>query len=209
MRGTFEKYGNLKYVFSVPDDFSEDSLYPAIILLHGAGCRGNDLKLLSEHPYFRQTEEYSLEAVTFPPLCSHNTWFDIFEQLQDFVEEMLNSKFVDRERCYIVGASMGGYATWQLAMSLPELFAAIIPICGGGMCWNAGRLKNMAVWAFHGSDDKTVTPDESRKMADAVNRAGGNARLTVYESVGHSSWENVFSDRMVFEWLFRQKAEKA
>ena len=67
----------------------------------------------------------------------------------------------------------------------------------------------MAVWAFHGSDDKTVTPDESRKMADAVNRAGGNAKLTVYEGVGHSSWENVFSDRTVFEWLFQQKTEKA
>ena len=69
---------------------------------------------------------------------------------------------MDKSRVYVVGASMGGYATWQLAMSRPELFAAIIPICGGGMYWNAGRLIHMGVWVFHGEEDITVLPQESK-----------------------------------------------
>ena len=58
----------------------------------------------------------------------------------------------------------GGYTVWQMAMSHPKWFAAIIPICGGGMYWNASRLKNMKVWAFHGSNDPVVYCEESKKM---------------------------------------------
>ena len=64
---------------------------------------------------------------------------------------------------------MGGYGTWQLAISMPEAFAAIVPICGGGMYWDAGRLKKVPVWAFHGDSDPTVFPEESVKMVNAVN----------------------------------------
>ena len=68
------------------------------------------------------------------------------------------------------------------AMSMPEYFAAIIPICGGGMCWNCIRLKDVPIWAFHGALDDTVLPEESMHMVAAVNRNGGNAKITVYNS---------------------------
>ena len=37
------------------------------------------------------------------------------------------------------------------------------------MYWNAGRLVNVPVWAFHGEKDSTVFVEESKKMVDAVN----------------------------------------
>ena len=105
------------------------------------------------------------------------------------------------QRVYLIGNSMGGYGTWQLAMSVPELFAAIVPVCGGGMYWNAGRLQNVPVWAFHGGKDPTVFVEESQKMVDAVNRKGGNAKLTVYPEHKHDSWTDTFSNRAVYDWL--------
>ena len=75
-----------------------------------------------------------------------------------------------------MGASMGGYGTWQLAMSMPKFFAAIVPICGGGMYWNAGRLINTPIWAFHGAKDPTVLCVESEKMVNHVNALGGKAK---------------------------------
>ena len=100
-----------------------------------------------------------------------------------------------------MGASMGGYTTWQLAMTQPEIFAAIIPICGGGMYWNAGRLKDVPVWAFHGDIDPVVLPRESEIMVKNTNLFGGNARLTVYENTAHDAWRPTFENPEVFEWL--------
>ena len=99
---------------------------------------------------------------------------------------------------------MGGYAVWQLAMSRPQLYAAIVPICGGGMYWNAAKLKTLPVWAFHGSIDDVVYLEESQKMVNAVNRAGGNAKLTICDNVCHNSWLNAYNSKELFDWLFTQ-----
>jgi predicted peptidase len=90
-------------------------------------------------------------------------------------------------------------------MSLPQLFAAIVPICGGGMYWNAARLVGVPAWAFHGEKDKTVFLEESRKMVNAVNKAGGNARLTTYPESAHNSWDETYQNRAVFNWLLENE----
>ena len=100
-----------------------------------------------------------------------------------------------------MGASMGGFGSWQLAMSLPELFAAVVPICGGGLKWSASRLVNVPIWAFHGGKDTLVEPEESIKMVDAVNKCGGNAKLTLYPENGHDAWTATWRNYEVFEWL--------
>ena len=100
---------------------------------------------------------------------------------------------------------MGGYGAWQLAMSLNDAFAAVIPVCGGGMYWNAGRLKNTPVWAFHGAKDRVVFCEESQKMVNAVNAKGGNAKLTVYPENGHDSWTDTYGNREVWEWMLSQR----
>ena len=101
----------------------------------------------------------------------------------------------------MTGGSMGGYATWQLAMSMPEYFAAIAPVCGGGMYWNARRIVNIPIWAFHGGKDPTVFPEESKKMVDAVNKRGGNAKLTIYPENGHDAWTDTYSNPELYRWL--------
>ena len=46
---------------------------------------------------------------------------------------MIQNEFpVDRDRIYITGLSMGGFATWESLMRHPQMFAAAIPVCGGG-----------------------------------------------------------------------------
>ena len=198
------KHKNIQYVFSAPEDFDENKKYPTIFFLHGAGTRGTDIKPLINNPYFKQTEAFKLDIVTFAPQCYKDSWFDIFEQLQDFIEFALENKFVDKEKVYVVGASMGGYATWQIAMTMPDKFAAIVPVCGGGMYGNAARLKNVKVWAFHGSEDDIVYVNESINMVDSVNKNGGEAKLTICEGVGHASWINAYTNPELFEWLLSQ-----
>ena len=201
-----KNYKKLKYILTYPNDFSDSKKYPVIIFLHGAGTVGNDINKLMENPFYKIIGEYEkFDFITAAPQCNLNTWFDMFGDIIGFAEHIAGLEFADAERIYAVGASMGGYGVWQLAMSKPELFAAIVPICGGGMYWNASRLKNIPVWAFHGDIDKTVDKTESVKMTEAVNKAGGNARLTIYPQCGHDAWSQTYRNPEVFEWLKSQK----
>ena len=124
--------GKLRYLIRFPEGFSNEKKYPIILFLHGAGNRGSDINNVISHPFFKLTEKYErFPFVCVAPLCSENTWFDMWEHLEKLVMEISRFSFADQCRIYMMGASMGGYATWQLAMSMPNYCAAIVPICGG------------------------------------------------------------------------------
>ena len=199
------RHGEIDYVIRYPESFDETKKYPMVIYLHGAGGRGRNIAKMKGHAFFIESEPYLKEAVSVLPQCYADSWFDIFEQLEAFAEDMTKLPFVDSDRVSLIGASMGGYGTWQLAMSRPELFSAIAPICGGGMYWNTARLKNTPVWAFHGDSDGTVLPEESKKMVEKVNANGGSARLTIYEKTSHNAWDPTFRNPEVWEWMLSQK----
>ena len=202
MKMVDDVFEGMKYIVSYPSSYSKGKKYPVILFLHGVGSRGTDISSLKTNPYFLITDKIKkFPFITIAPLCHRNTWFDLFETLKEFVLYFTESDYVDINRVYVMGASMGGYATWQLAMSMPEQFAAIVPICGGGMYWNADRLVNLPVWAFHGANDGCVKPEESRKMVNAINTNGGNAKLTIYPENGHDAWSDTYSNPEVYEWL--------
>ena len=112
---------------------------------------------------------------------------------------------VDADRVYLMGASMGGYATWALLMCVPELIAAAVPVCGGGMAWNVGRMKEVPIWAFHGVDDDVVSVTESIGMANALRAIGGNITLSLLPEVGHNAWDPAYRDYGAVEWLMRHR----
>lgn len=206
MENEILQFEEIKYIKRYPDEYKKGEKYPVIVFLHGAGSRGNNIDALVNNPYFKIIEKHHhFPFFTIAPQCSENTWFDMFEQLKRLVCKIASEEFADRERIYLMGASMGGYGTWQLAMSLPELFAAIVPICGGGMYWNAARLLNVPIWAFHGEKDPVVKVEESEKMVDEVNKRGGNAKLTVYPENQHDSWSDTYGNYEVFEWMLENK----
>jgi predicted peptidase len=201
-----KEFKDIKYYIRYPDDYKSGEKYPVIFLFHGAGSRGDKLEGLENNPYFKLAYSHKeFSFVTVAPKCNKNTWFDHFETVKELIKETLNADFADADRIYAVGPSMGGYMTWQIAMSMPEVFAAAIPICGGGMYWNTSRLKNMPIWAFHGALDTTVLPEETIKMVNAINARGENAKLTIYDDVQHASWVPAYSDPETFRWLFSHK----
>lgn len=200
------KFQQLQFFVHTPKQMKAQN--PTILFLHGAGSRGSDLEALGRNPFFGPENCAMGEDspfLIFAPQCHEDTWFDLFEQLRAFALEIYRDPRVDRQRFYLVGASMGGYGAWQLAMSLPELFAAMVPVCGGAMSWNAKRLVSVPVWAVHGEKDPVVPCTESIRMVDAVNQAGGNAKLTVLKDGGHNAWDYTYRSREIFLWLQQQR----
>lgn len=193
----------LKYLYYSPNT---DGNLPLIIYLHGAGSRGTELSQLSHIGPIGELEKgRNIPARIVAPQCCGDTWFELFETLIDFAENMANESGVDKSRIYLTGVSMGAYAAWQLAMTKPDMFAALVPVCGGGMYWNAERLKNMPVWAFHGALDDVVLPEESIKMVRGINKSGGNAKITVFEKADHNAWDPAFALDEMWKWMLSQK----
>ena len=69
----------------------------------------------------------------------------------------------------------------------------------------AYKLEDVPVWAFHGAKDDVVPLRETKKMADAVREAGGDALLTVYPDAGHDAWTVTYDNPKLYEWFLAHK----
>lgn len=116
---------------------------------------------------------------------------------------------IDRRRVYAMGLSMGGYGTWDLISRRPEWFAAAIPMCGGGDVAAAPRIKDIGIWAFHGSWDSAVPVCRSRNMISALWQCEApDVRYTEKPRGGHDVWSvasGTYGDFSAFDWLFEQR----
>ena len=202
-------FEGIKYIVKYPEGFDKSKKYPALMFLHGTGARDDTTERIVNHVFFKITNPMNLPFVIFAPLCVTKTlWLDCWERLEKFAEFISETDFIDADRFYLTGASMGGYGTWSLAMCKPHLFAAIAPVCGGGMCFHAMHLKNVPVWAFHGTQDPVVSVTESINLVERVNKHGGNAKLTLYEGAGHDAWTPAYKTKELYEWMLSHTASE-
>lgn len=197
---------DLKYLLQLPEGYGrKEQLWPMILFLHGAGERGDDLELVKKHGPPKLIEEgKDFAFIVVSPQCPKDKWWSN-DSLKALLDEIVANYAVDTDRVYLTGMSMGGYGTWSLACEYPECFAAIAPICGGGDAGLAGKLRDVPAWAFHGAKDEVIALEESQKMVDAVNAAGGDARLTVYPRVGHDSWTKSYNNRKLYKWFLKHR----
>ena len=199
--------------------------YPLVLFLHGAGERGSDnlkqLKYLPTwlaNPALRQRHPCFVLA---PQCRMDERWVDVswadeqstpqpttptvdLAAATKALEETLTREAIDPDRIYLTGLSMGGFGTWDLAARMPDRFAAILPICGGGDDHVAARIAALPIWCFHGDADMTVPVDRSRIMIAAVKAAGGRPIYSELPGVGHDSWTPAYRDGFVLDWLFSQ-----
>jgi predicted peptidase len=206
----------------------DGSKVPLVVFLHGAGERGTDnsaqllhgVKELVAHLNANE-KGYMLVAGQVP---KGKRWVEVnwgakdhsmpvepsetMGLLIEFLDKLLRDGIVDNRRIYVTGISMGGYGTWDLICRRPEMFAAAIPICGGGDKAQVGRIKNIPVWAFHGSADNAVPVCRSRDMVSALWKIGSNAHYREYPDAGHNVWTATYRDKQVLNWFFRQRRVK-
>ena len=118
---------------------------------------------------------------------------------------------VDKSRIYITGLSMGGYGTWSAIAEAPELFAAAVPVCGGGDPRSAKSIKNLPIWAHHGVADNVVPVSQTQRMVTALEKVKGRIRYTEYDEasgIKHDAWTPCYGNPEVFEWMFAQRRGK-
>ena len=196
------------YLLYLPEGYGEqEKQWPTILFLHGAGERGDDVAKVKSHGPAKIVEAgRDLPFIVVSPQCPSKQWWPVkVEVLMGLLDEIEEKYDVDPERIYLTGLSMGGYGSWSLASMYPDRFAAVAPICGGGMPYLGRNFKNLPVWAFHGAKDEVVPLQRSQEMVDAINNAGGNAELTVYPEAGHDSWTETYDNPKLYEWFLNHR----
>ncbi len=208
----------LRYLLALPPGYSPSGgeRWPLILFLHGSGERGLDLDLVKKEGIPRLVEDGGeIPFVVVSPQCPPRaSWSRLAGTLVTLVDDVIARHAVDPDRVYLTGISMGGYATWSLAAAYPDRFAALVPICGGGLAsqgvpGRVKRLRDIPVWAFHGALDDIVPVEESQRLVDALRAAGGHPRFTVYPDAGHDSWTRTYDDPAVYEWLLRHRLPRS
>jgi pimeloyl-ACP methyl ester carboxylesterase len=185
--------------------------YPLLIWLHGAGQSGSDNESQaagSPKPYYSAAALEKHPCFVLMPQCPDRAigWKDsVADNLMALITDLGNHLPIDKDRIYLTGSSMGGFGTFGIITKWPEVFACVVPLCGGGDVSKAEVLKNVPIWIFHGDMDQSVAVDNSRKMFAALQAAKGNVQYTELPGAGHIITNEVYAKPELEEWIFKQK----
>lgn len=233
----FEHRGDtLPFRILLPKNFNPQNAYPLLVVLHGAGERGNDNESQLVHgSYLFQSEPFRAKypaIVVFPQCPKASYWasvkrdyevslekkytyakslpknpqLEMVEELMDFLEKNYR---IDSTRRYVGGLSMGGMGTFELVSRNPDYFTAAFPICGGGNPNWAPLLQKTPLWIFHGEQDNVVWVEHSKRMYRALKEIDAPVKLTLYPEVNHDIWYNAFADQDLMQWLFSYQKNKS
>lgn len=229
-RFSFAKYTDgkgdtLNYRILYPD-YDTLRTYPLVVFLHGSGERGHDNKAQLKWGVMNFATDQNMmayPAIVIAPQCPDSMDWSNFSGFKEgkqlhllpeptepmrlvigLIHQLMKKAPVDSTRIYITGLSMGGLGTYDAIERWPNLFAAAIPVSGGGDPTKAKRIAHIPIWDFHGAEDPAVNPKYSREMINALIKAGARPGYTVYPGVGHFAWLGAYSDPQVMAWLFRQ-----
>ncbi|MDB5137841.1 MAG: prolyl oligopeptidase family serine peptidase [Mucilaginibacter sp.] len=227
------KSDTIPYRILFPQNFDPTKKYALILVLHGAGERGNNNEAqLAYGPklFLNDTIRAKYPAIVVYPQCPANSYwsnvkietnatgkliFNFVEggeptramsALLGLVSQLLDKPYIDKHRVYVGGLSMGGMGTFEILRRDPGVFAAAFAICGGDNTRNAKvYAKKVPLWVFHGAKDDVVPVDHSIVMVEAIKAAGGDPKLTIYPNDNHNSWDDAFADPGLIPWLFSHK----
>ena len=217
-----------RYQVYVPADYQSKPSWPAILFLHGAGERGDDGLLQTNvglAPAIRKNPSRYPAIVIMPQVPRDSQWVGAPGDMAVAALQQTMKEFkVDPKRLYLTGLSMGGHGTWYVAYRNPDLFAAVVPICGwvrefaffkGSVPVVPGdsaavmpslvqRLAKTPIWIFHGEVDQVVNVNGSREPAAALKAAGADVRYSELLGLDHNSWDAAYGSDEFVRWLFAQ-----
>lgn len=207
---------SLPYTLYIPKNYSTSNKYPVILFLHGAGEIGSDnqTQINGMRNMLYYNADFVSQAILICP--QSNEWWNLDRKSTGdqkgtlgsalhLLEKIQQTYSCDSNRIYVTGLSMGGYATWDLLEQYGDIFAAGIPLCGGGNSDNGTAFKDIPIRIYHGTNDMTVSISNSQRMYNSIIAAGGK-KVEFYplDGYGHDVWSYAYKNRDLFSWMFAQ-----
>ncbi len=192
------------YLLYLPEGYQTglEHSYPLLLFLHGSGERGTDLSLVKKHGPLKAAESMDLPFIILAPQCPDIPFWEVGD-VKRLLNEIVEHYPVDPNKIYITGLSMGGFATWEMLVYYPDIFAAAIPVCGGGHPFRADTFEHVPIWAFHGAKDDVVPVEYSKMMEKALKVLEADFTLTIYPEADHDAWTKTYNNPEIYEWLLQ------
>ena len=195
----------LGYVLHKPANTKEKK--PLIVFISGDGEKGTDIEKVKIHGPLKYLKTHQLDAYVLVPQCKEEEKWDI-ESIYELILKVQKENKIDADRIYITGLSSGGWAAWNLALSYPDKFAAIVPISGfvdlielEGAC----KIANIPTRIFHGLLDDVVKVDYAITIYKELKKCNAkDVQLTIFDDAGHDSWSRVYDNPEIYVWMFKQ-----
>ncbi|WP_082234813.1 chitobiase/beta-hexosaminidase C-terminal domain-containing protein [Halobacillus massiliensis] len=229
-------YNNMPYRLYVPENYDPSHSYPLVLFLHGGGERGTDnvKQLLAndgaiiwaapenqkKNPAFILAPQARDQpdggfAITrnADNIVDPERAFEFSSDLAaayDILQMVMTQYNINQNRVYSTGLSQGGFGTFNLNIKYPNLFAALVPIAGGGDPEKVHIIKNKPLWAFHAEDDEIIPVSSTRNAIQAIRSAGGTPIYTEYPAnLGHNheSWNPAYENQEMIAWMFSQRKD--
>ena len=222
----------LPYRILYPVNYDKNKKYPLVLFLHGAGERGKDNEKQLGHGsklFITEENRKNFPAIVVLPQCPEESFWAVtkidrttqpFKIEFDYtaepnwplaaanalVKKLSNEEGVDKSKIYITGLSMGGMGTFESVYRYPDLYAAALPICGGGDVNHYDkRVTKTAFWVFHGAADAVVNVKLSQEMVDKLKTLKAEVKYSEYPGVNHNSWDNAFAEKDYLSWMLQHK----
>ena len=219
----------------LPGGYDRKKKWPLVIHIHGYNPANPDYVRwwsVDQRHNVADVEYGAGEGVIYmePHGRGNNNYLGLGDQDVVRAIRLAKERFsVDEERVYLVGDSMGGWGTWNVATRHPDLFAAIAPIYGGSdyhsqyseealakltpldrflaekheSSWAmAEGLLHLPILVHHGDVDRSVNVDFSRYGVRLLERWGYNVRYVELPGYGH---EELSVMTNVIDWFLQHR----
>lgn len=184
---------------------SDSTGTPLVIFLHGASLCGNNLDKVKRYGTIDAiTMGRHLDAYVIAPQNPGGAWSP--RRIMNIVDYVEKDHNIDTTRIYVLGMSLGGYGTLDLAATYPDRIAAAIAMCGGASVSDLSGLARLPLWIIHGTADRAVTVAQSDRVVQAVNSGRDSTdtvRLTYdrIKGMNHSRPARLFYRQDIYDWL--------
>lgn len=190
----------LKYFLGVPNGYDKLTASPLVIVLPTADA------FLGENPpdgkqvveiykgWMKEELARQRDALVLMPLLNLDELYGPSRLgMNSVIQPMLYTAEianVDPARVYLMGHSLGGHATWNLALHYPTYFAAVAPLgASAGADWQRLRLMNLrnvlpVVW--HDTHDEVIPIDSARSIVRAIRGLKLDIQYYETKNLGHA-----------------------
>jgi len=201
----------MPYVFYRHGEKTGEKL-PMIVYLHGTdGCGDDPQRIFDIQTMVSYIVEGKMtiekDMVLLTPQCPVDmNWDKVSEETVELIHHVIETENVDPDRVSLIGCSLGGMGTFSIGIKHPELFSALVPVCGSIKEPERCKvLTSMPVRIFHGTED-TGMGFSVVDAARVINEAGGNCELNMLEGHGHEiRWVYYDKDFDIVNWMIAQK----
>ena len=223
------------YYLHIPRSYTGNKPVPAIVYLHGYSP---DLDKANWHmPSPALTDLADARGyVIIVPYARSNTDFQAIGETDVLHVLGLARRRVkiDPDRTFLVGYSMGGMGAYTIAAHHPHLWAGVVALCARAdyFYWKgldaekvepfkrhvldmefgwplAQNFLHVPVFAFQGTNDMLIKPEQAPRFVDRLLRLGCTAQLRRLEGQSHWIADEVFSSPDAFDWMDRLRRAEA